>query len=324
MKNYFKDKKFQLTFYNLELGIFLEDVESAILIDDAGKPGRGIIAARGSEPCPGLPFLRRNLQARNSEEDIPEDQFCVQAYYSLKSQDKQGLEREWSDNPGVSKFDRQILKFGGGEIVHKLIVLSYFDEDDVDVEEKTDEYKYVLKKTGGLELVAEFLLSSFCHEAKVVYIDVASGLEVSSDERFSSTVEVRYLDNFSLASDLRFMEKKWEVDWDPDYGSTFKQMYLCNINLKELKRFAEAVRIPYWIEESLPKEQIELLKSHIPNVLVGMAEEIAFKLFNQKLDNFADDKKHESLLNELNDVRARNKSFGKDLYGMLSHDGAPA
>lgn len=224
----------------------------------------------------------------------------------------------------------------------KILILSYKDSGFLNSLEKYS-IDGIYGKSGGTELISEYLLSNFItdiddpeyfHKSWVntdgdeLEIDIIGQIVVdgtTSDVRpphhsdqseffFNNKLySSKYVNNLTLAPDFRNLIQQREyppIDYE-DGSSYGRKRFQYNVNQENLKKWTNEHAIPDFIFEILSSEQKQLLSKRLSSYIQSSWDEILKDVLNQK---FVTEK-----------VLIKNKvtqdTWGYEMYSTLGGDG---
>lgn len=227
----------------------------------------------------------------------------------------------------------------------KMLILSYKDSGAIEPIQKNTT-KGIFSKTGGIELISEYMLSNFITDwedpehTHINWVD-SSGNEIDLDinanlvvngksEDFrppsiwdevdefvfkNQTYKKRYINNLSLASDFRNLIVKRKYPNEDEYGYKFdldgEKRFQYNINQVNLKEWIDEYRIPDFIFDILEKDQKNQLANRLASHIQWNWQNILKNIFNQKF-----------IVEEVKDPQKSFKdTWGTEMYSSLGGDG---
>lgn len=330
MINYFKDKKFRLSYLDMDGGIPIYCIPT-IFINNETKKSQ-VIAARAGPLS----------HSSNLSSGISIDVMFTEGSESIKTK----FEEIYEHISSLSNNEREIflalnyeksesilnsINIFEGVTVNRLLILS---ENDGIYPEDPSNSDWTIKeiKEGGSELVIDFLLSRFCRYDEYEWVrrdDPSVKFSPSYDLEFSwsltdsgmsqaeeaehKRVPVYNLSNNATLDDLIEYEKYFDDD-DFDWVRATNDYYYLNVVLDKLSKLTDMINIPQRILGVLTAEQKTQLDTQVPQILLGNLDYIVRSVLNQRVDSYSDDQasKYQSM---------HAQQWGSDMYEILGGDG---
>ncbi len=295
MKNYFKNKKFQLIFLDQEEGINIQNIPKIIWDDEKNKSC--VIAARGSEMSSDN-HMNDRVEVRFENEAASSTKKFKDVLDHICSLSNESYATFMYINPESKEKIEYLLKLTSDVTSKRLLLLIESDGTSIN-RLNSENFKFCDIKDGGPELVIDFLLSRFCHHMNSKYIlkeDPSREIEQPDiwglislfDEENSKYEEIISYDLLNQATFQDFIEYEMRDDEGLSYKDS-ELYYYYSVNLKAINRLKEEIAIPYRVEKILTDEQKAKLASEVPNILAKDLDYIAQSVLMQDVDSYRSD-----------------------------------
>lgn len=207
----------------------------------------------------------------------------------------------------------QISNYSKNILVKRVLILLDLTDVDNDLEYDRFVWSCFRIKKGGIDLISEFLLSSFCHKVTddLVYLDQPSDIAVNIfTEEYSSEIKEDALERglyhqfrytFDILENLDHLVNTFVdlTDYDPDseydvYDKKYSincYYYRLNLNqIKILKGYIKTPQISNEVSSILTEDQKDYLRLHAHRTLISNAKFILDRVLishGEYLKNFA-------------------------------------
>jgi hypothetical protein len=295
MKNYFKDKKFQLLFLDQEGGFKIQDIPRMIWDDEKNKSC--VIAARGSAMSSDH-WMCDRVEVRIKDESTSSKQKFKDVLDHICSLSNESFTSFMTLNAESKETIESLIELTSDVTVERLLLLVESDGSSIEGI-NSEHFKFCEIRDGGPELVIDFLLSKFCHHMNSKYIskvDPSRDIELSPLSILINTLdqeqsEYEEITSYDLSNHSTFHDLI-EYDEDTDEGQRYKSSplyYYYSVNLKAVERLEEKIDIPYRVEKILTEDQKTKLADEVPSILANELDYIAQSVLMQNVDSYSDD-----------------------------------
>lgn len=294
-----------------ELQFHTDDIPS-MLVDDEGNSL--VISARGGELTDGIHVLDNGKFFNKSNNS---DKKWFDLYLEVKYLTIEEKVATFKDQSTIDVVNH-LVAMGESKYVKHLMILAYSDGTEFE----GDLAPVIVKiKSGGPEVVAEYMLSRFIENYKRLESSEIneSAIDLRIEANRNEDSNHKFAFDFDLDGDLSQLEiiddSRTEVELDGTvWDGSFRRFQL-NINEDAVYELNEKFNIPSRIRDILTQEQIDLLNNQAPQILIENMDFIGLKIFNQQLDSFES-------YNKQMESRVYAENWGKSTYNLLGEDGA--
>ena len=305
---FFKDQKFALIFLYDELMFRTNDVQNMV-VDDQEKSL--VISARGGEQKDGIHILNNGKFFEKQEDKRTS---CFDLYMQTEHLTEEERAAIYKDD--VLVFINRLIEMGKSKFVKQLVILA-FDDGKLNIDSESSIIKI---KSGGPEIVAEYMLSKFIGNFKIFsddeVIDKEFDLRIEVNKDIDGYEKCEF--NFDLDGDLSQLHKvddsRTEIEMDGTVWDDSFERFQLSIDEIAVLKLNEKFKIPPRIWNVLNEEQFELLSNQAPSLLIEEMDFIGNNIFKLNFDSY------ESYC-RLMESKAYSQNWNASMNAVLGNDG---